>query len=89
MSKIGSMEGARLVVFRIFFSKVKRYLSMNPGAVFIVGFQSLLLACACLLIEGNFAQADNVAMYAFCLLVVGVVLKAISFLRHGGEGDLG
>jgi hypothetical protein len=73
--------GFCLAAFTTFFWRAKCWLSKNPGAVFVVGFQMLLLACAYLLIGGNFAQADNVAMCAFCLLVVGVILEAIPFLK--------
>ena len=62
--------------------RIERYLRENPGAFFIIGFQILLLTCAGLLIQGNSALANEVAVYAYYLLVAGVVLQLISFLRH-------
>ncbi len=42
----------------------------------------LLLTCAGLLVGGRSTLADMVAVYAYYLLVVGVVLQLVSFLRH-------
>jgi predicted Co/Zn/Cd cation transporter (cation efflux family) len=56
-------------------SRVKRYFLRNPGAIFIVFFQALIVACALLLIYNN-PMVDGVAVFAYCSLVVGVVLQA-------------
>jgi len=40
----------------------------------------LILTCAFLLIQGN-PLVDNVAVFAYCFLVVGVVLQAVAFLK--------
>ena len=63
------------------------YLRENWGAPFVVGFQVLLLSCAGLLIQGNSGLADEVAVYAYYLLVVGVVLQLVSYLRYGRGED--
>ncbi|MCJ7424442.1 hypothetical protein MUP01_09280 [Candidatus Bathyarchaeota archaeon] len=67
-------------------SRVKGYLVKNPGAVFIVAFQTLLLTCAGLLVQGKPAVASDVAAYAYWLLVTGVILQVISFLRNKENG---
>jgi len=59
----------------------------NWGALFITGFQVLLLACAGLLIQGNSALANEVAVYAYYLLVVGVILQLVSYLKYGKSED--
>jgi fumarate reductase subunit C len=67
--------------------KIKNYFRRNPETLFIVGFQVLLLVCACLLISGNSFWAEGIAVVAYFSLVIGVVLQLISFLRHR-EGEL-
>lgn len=64
--------------------KIRKYLTKNPGAVFIAGFQTLLLLCAAFLIQGNSGLANDVALYAYCLLIVGVILQTISFIKDKG-----
>lgn len=73
-----------------------RYFRQNIGVPFVIVFQILLLSCAVLLnygypnltdtavvISGYPNFADKVAVYAYCSLVIGVVLQLVSFLRHG------
>ena len=62
--------------------RIKRYLKENPGAPFIVGFMALLLSCAVLLSMGRTPQADKTAEYAYYLLVTGVILQFISFVKE-------
>lgn len=66
-----------------FLLRVKRYFMENLGAPFVIGFQILLLTCAGLVIQGNSSLANEVAIYAYYSLVIGVFLQLISFLRHG------
>lgn len=66
-----------------FLPRAKRYFRENPGALFVIAFQILLLVCAGLLIGGNSVWADGLAVVAYFSLVIGVVLQLISFLRHG------
>jgi len=68
-----------------FLPKVKRYFRENLGAPFVIGFQVLLVVAAGLLAVGNSAWASEVAVYAYYLLVVGVVLQLFSFVRSRGE----
>ena len=72
--------------------RIKSYFRENPGAIFVVCFQALLLVCAGLLILGNSALANGVAVWAYFSLVIGVLLQLISFVRQGRkewEGDGG
>ncbi|MDW8045477.1 MAG: hypothetical protein RMJ31_06890 [Nitrososphaerota archaeon] len=72
------------MVLKITF-KIKRsrilYFRENPGAVFIIGFQILLIYAAGALINGETSLANEVAIYAYYSLVVGVVLQLIAFIR--------
>jgi hypothetical protein len=68
--------------------KAKRYFRENPGALFVIAFQILLLVCAGLLIGGNSVWANDLSVVAYFSLVIGVVLQLVSFLRHGKkEGE--
>ncbi len=67
--------------------RIKNYFRRNPGTLFIIGFQVLLLVCAGLLISGSSFWAEGVAVVAYFSLVIGVVLQLISFFRHG-QGEL-
>jgi len=64
-----------------FLAKAGQFLRGNPGAILIVGFQVLLLACAGLLIAGLLGLAEGVAVVAYFLLVVGVVVQLVVFVR--------
>jgi len=70
---------------REFLPKVHRYFRENLGAPFVIGFQVLLLTAAGLLAVRNAALANDVAVYAYYLLVVGVVLQLVSYLRSRGK----
>jgi len=67
--------------------KIKQYFRDNPGAVFIIGFQLLLVVCAGLLIQGSSVMANEVATYAYFLLVVGVILQFIVYIMHRDDLD--
>ncbi|MFQ6127107.1 MAG: hypothetical protein ACE5R6_21230 [Candidatus Heimdallarchaeota archaeon] len=59
---------------------VRRLKKKNLGAPFVIGFQMLLLVCAGLLTQGDSGLANEIAVYAYYLLVVGVVLQLVSFV---------
>jgi hypothetical protein len=63
-------------------SWAKRFFRENPAALFIVGFQVLLVACAALLVLGLASSAEGVAVGAYFLLVAGVVLQLVWFVRR-------
>jgi len=69
--------------FNVRAPRIKRYFKDNLGAPFVIGFQLLLLVCAGLLIQGNSVIANEVAVYTYFLLVIGVVLQLIAYVRHG------
>jgi len=66
---------------RIIF-KAKQYLRENWGAPFIIAFMIMLMICACLIAFGKEALANEVAVYAYYSLVIGVVLQLITFIRE-------
>jgi hypothetical protein len=76
-------------VFKEYFAKerIKAYVSENPGAPFILSFQSLLIACAMLLVEGNEAMANELAVYAYYALVLGVLLQIASYFKEGRKSS--
>jgi hypothetical protein len=42
----------------------------------------MLMICACLLASGNEAFANEVAVYAYYSLVIGVVLQLVTFIKE-------
>lgn len=70
-------------------AKIKTFLAVNPGAVFIVLFAVLVLTCAYLLIQGNpdNPNIDSVAILAYSFLAVGIVLQAVGFIRAKALGE--
>jgi hypothetical protein len=70
--------------------RAKGFVRENWGAQFILGFMLLLVVAAVSLTTGLDALADEVAVYAYCALVAGVVLQLVSFLKFrekGGDKD--
>ena len=63
-------------------TRIVRYFRQNPGAIFVILFQLLLLSCVTLLIWGYSTLANKLAIYAYYSLVVGVAIQSVSFLRH-------
>jgi heme/copper-type cytochrome/quinol oxidase subunit 4 len=62
--------------------KVKGYVGKNWGAPFIIGFMVILLVAASSMATGLESLADELAIYAYYALVVGVVLQLVCFLRY-------
>lgn len=67
-------------------AKVKKYFARNPGALFVIVFQALVLTCPFLLIRGS-PIVDDVAVLGYGFLVVGVVLQAVGFIREKALGE--
>ncbi|MEM2780310.1 MAG: hypothetical protein QW791_05505 [Candidatus Bathyarchaeia archaeon] len=68
----------------------KSFIKGNPGALPILGFQGLLIACAVLLVFGMNETADSIAVIAYFLLVAGVLIQLACYIREsrrGGKGD--
>jgi hypothetical protein len=85
------LEGRRRIVLKIVmrgraFAVDLSYLGENWGAPFIVAFMAMLTICACLLARGDEPAANALAVYAYYLLVVGVVLQLMCYIKYGGEG---
>jgi len=66
-----------------FRDKFVEYVRRNPGALYIVAFQGMLLVCAGLLISGAEDLANEVGIYAFYTLVIGVLLQLIAYMGEG------
>jgi heme/copper-type cytochrome/quinol oxidase subunit 4 len=76
------------ITVRIPIGRLRRYLKENLGAPFVICFMVLLLAAALLLVNGAERAANEVAVYAYYSLVIGVVLQLVCFLKYGGgEGS--
>jgi uncharacterized membrane protein len=61
--------------------QVRKYVKENWGAPFIVFFMLLLMTAAVSLSMGLVALADNVAVYAYCALVVGIISQFFCYLK--------
>jgi hypothetical protein len=73
-SKLG-MIWVMISGFANMVARVKRCLRENWGAPFIVGFILLLIVTAGSISIGVTALANEMVIYAYCALVVGVVLQ--------------
>jgi hypothetical protein len=58
------------------------YFRSNPGTLFIIAFQALLVSAAALLVSGNSSMADEIAVYAFYALVIGVAIQIAVAVRE-------
>ena len=62
--------------------RVKGYVRENWGAPFKSGFMFLLIATAALMVTSSGSLANELAIYAYFALVVGVVLQLVCFLKY-------
>ena len=83
-SRFMSMKQLRVRLFS-FGSWVKRFFRENPSALFIVGFEVLLVTCAVLLVVGLASLAEGLAVVAYFLLVTGVIVQ-LAFFGKGSRG---
>ena len=67
--------------------RIRVYVSENPGAPFIMGFKFLLILCAVFLVKGAEAVANELAVYAYYALVIGVLLQIISYVKEERRKD--
>jgi heme/copper-type cytochrome/quinol oxidase subunit 4 len=63
-------------------SRVKGYVKENWGAPFVVGFMALLMVAAVSLMMDYIVLANEVAVYAYYALVIGVVLQLACFMKY-------
>jgi heme/copper-type cytochrome/quinol oxidase subunit 4 len=62
--------------------RIKGYVRENWGAPFIGGFMVLLISTAALMVTSSGSLANELAIYAYFALVVGVVLQLVCFLKY-------
>ncbi len=63
-------------------SRLRNYFRANPGALFIIAFQVLLVSAAVLLVSGNSSAANEAAIYAFYALVIGIAIQVGVVVRE-------
>jgi hypothetical protein len=80
-----SIKQFRIRLFS-FLSWAKRFFRENPGALFVLSFQVVLVACAVLLAVGLAALAEGLAVVAYFLLVGGVVVQLAFFVKNSRGG---
>ena len=68
-------------------TNAKGYVKENWGSPFVVGFIFLLLSVAVLLSVGSSYWAEEVAVYAYYSLVVGVILQLVCYLKYNRNND--
>ena len=64
-------------------ARMIRYMSLDLGTILIIIYQMLLAYCAILLLKVNSYAAEQLSLYAFYFLMMGVVLQFVSFILHG------
>jgi hypothetical protein len=63
--------------------RLRGYLRENWGAPFIIAFMAMSMTAAGYLCYGLESIANDIAVYAYYSLVVGVVLQFICYLKYG------
>ena len=77
----------KILLFNREYSFSLDYFYENWGAIFIIIFQVLLVTCAFFLVKGYEGVSNQIAIYAFYSLVVGVFLQFASYMKYGGEKE--
>ncbi len=67
-------------IYKILFN-VRGYVRNNWGSPFIIVFMLLLISVGVTLSMGLYYQANDIAVYAFYALVIGVILQLLCFLK--------
>jgi hypothetical protein len=57
----------------------------NWGAPFIITFVIMLMVAVGYLCYGLESIANDIAVYAYYSLIIGVVLQFVCYLKHGGK----
>ena len=78
------MAKINFVTFQI---RVKGYVRENWGSPFVVGFIFLLLSAAILLSLGISYWAEQIAVYSYYALVIGVVLQIVCYIKYKKVSD--
>jgi len=71
-------KDASMFSMKQFLTRAKKYFTENPGTLFVMVSQILLMVCAGLLIRGNSTWVEGLAVVAYFCLAIGVVLQLIS-----------
>ena len=66
---------------------IREYVKENWGSPFIVSFIILLLSAATLLSLGVSYWAEQIAIYAYYVLVIGVLLQIVCYLKYKKAND--
>jgi hypothetical protein len=67
--------------------RTKNYFKENWGAPFIIAFMILLIIAAIYLSIGNEAYANEIAIYAYYALVIGVLLQLASYIKYARKEE--
>jgi hypothetical protein len=67
--------------------RVKGYVKENWGSPFVVSFIFLLLSAAVLLSVNMSYWAEQIAVYAYYALVVGVALQVVCYVKYKKVSD--
>lgn len=76
------------ITAELYVPRLKMYVKENLGALFIIIFQIFLVVCACFLFQKDLTMASEVAVCAYYLLVMGVVLQLFSFIRRRKDKEI-
>lgn len=68
-------------------SPAMSYFTENPSAIFVVNFIALLMLAAVLLIYKKEAEANIVAEYAYFVLVTGVLIQLVQYIREKPKAE--
>ena len=79
------------MIIKISVTKLFKYVRRNLGVPFIVLFQINILVSAFILIYNNANHliylAEVIAIQAFYLLIIGVILQFFSFLKYPEDNN--
>jgi heme/copper-type cytochrome/quinol oxidase subunit 4 len=63
-------------------NRIKGYVKENWGTPFISEFMLLLIATAALMVINSASLANDLVIFAYFALVVGVVVQLVFFLKY-------
>jgi amino acid transporter len=66
----------------------KCYVTENWGSPFIAAFMLFLIGAGISLSLDLFDFANSLSVYAFCALVIGVILQLVCFLKYRKESTM-
>jgi hypothetical protein len=69
------------------FYRASNYVKENWGSPFIAAFMLLLISTVISTSSGLLSLADNIAIYAFYTLVIGVTLQLVCYLKYGKKSE--